>query len=60
MNDTGSKPGRTTIELNGDRTAYPWTYDYLWNWVFSISGGTSEIQREITADRILGLPKGRL
>jgi len=31
----------------------------LWSWVFSISGGTSEIQREITADRLLDLPRAR-
>ena len=47
------------LEFNGDRTAHPWTYDYLWSWVFSISGGTNEIQREITADRVLGLPRSR-
>ncbi|MET0587820.1 MAG: acyl-CoA dehydrogenase family protein [Novosphingobium sp.] len=47
------------LEFNGDRAAHPWTYEYLWSWVFSISGGTNEIQREITADRVLGLPKAR-
>lgn len=47
------------IEFDGDRIAHPWTYEYLWSWVFSISGGTSEIQREITADRVLGLPRAR-
>ena len=47
------------MEFNGDRAAHPWTYEYLWSWVFSISGGTSEIQREITADRVLGLPRSR-
>ncbi|MBU6266628.1 MAG: acyl-CoA dehydrogenase family protein [Sphingomonadales bacterium] len=47
------------MEFDGDRTQTPWTYEYLWSWVFSISGGTSEIQREITADRLLQLPKGR-
>lgn len=51
--------GWSFLEFNGDRTAHPWTYDYLWSWIFSISGGTNEIQREITADRILGLPRGR-
>lgn len=51
--------GWSFLEFDGDRTAHPWTYDYLWSWVFSISGGTSEIQREITADRVLGLPKSR-
>ena len=51
--------GWSFLEFDGDRTAHPWTYDYLWSWVFSISGGTSEIQREITADRALGLPRSR-
>ena len=51
--------GWSFLEFNGDRTAHPWTYDYLWSWVFSISGGTNEIQREITADRILELPRAR-
>lgn len=47
------------LEFNGDRTDHPWTFDYLWSWVFTISGGTSEIQREITADRLLDLPRAR-
>jgi alkylation response protein AidB-like acyl-CoA dehydrogenase len=47
------------LEFDGDRNTYPWTFDYLWSWVFTISGGTSEIQREITADRLLGLPRAR-
>lgn len=47
------------VEFDGDRSSHPWVYDYLWSWVFSISGGTSEIQREITADRVLELPKAR-
>ena len=51
--------GWSFLEFTGDRVAHPWTYDYLWSWVFSISGGTNEIQREITADRVLGLPKAR-
>lgn len=55
----GEMLGWSFLEFDGDRTAHPWTYDYLWSWVFSISGGTSEIQREITADRLLGLPRAR-
>jgi alkylation response protein AidB-like acyl-CoA dehydrogenase len=51
--------GWSFLEFTGDRVAHPWTYDYLWSWVFSISGGTNEIQREITADRVLGLPRAR-
>ncbi|MDG2001802.1 MAG: acyl-CoA dehydrogenase family protein [Novosphingobium sp.] len=47
------------MEFDGDRATNPWTHDYLWSWVFSIAGGTNEIQREITADRVLELPKAR-
>ncbi|HEX7821997.1 MAG TPA: acyl-CoA dehydrogenase family protein [Sphingobium sp.] len=55
----GEMLGWDFLEFDGDRTANPWTYDYLWSWVFTISGGTSEIQREITADRLLELPRAR-
>src|SRR5262249_20671035 len=47
------------LEFDGDRASHPWTYDFLWSWVYTIAGGTSEIQREITADRLLGLPRAR-
>lgn len=55
----GDLLGWDFLEFDGDRTTHPWTYDYLWSWVFTISGGTSEIQREITADRLLDLPRAR-
>ncbi len=55
----GDMIGWSFLEFDGDRAAYPWTYDYLWSWVFTISGGTSEIQRENIADRVLGLPRAR-
>ncbi len=45
--------------FDGDRATNPWAYEYLWSWVFSIAGGTSEIQREIVADRLLDLPRSR-
>ncbi len=51
--------GWSFLEFDGHRETNPWTYDYLWSWVFSISGGTSEIQRENVADRVLGLPRAR-
>jgi alkylation response protein AidB-like acyl-CoA dehydrogenase len=55
----GEMLGWEFLEFDGDRRSHPWTYDYLWSWVFTIAGGTSEIQREITADRLLGLPRSR-
>ncbi len=55
----GDIMGWSFMEFDGNRAANPWIHDYLWSWVFSIAGGTNEIQREITADRILELPKAR-
>jgi alkylation response protein AidB-like acyl-CoA dehydrogenase len=55
----GEMLGWEFLEFDGDRKSHPWTYDYLWSWVFTIAGGTSEILREITADRLLGLPRAR-
>ncbi|GIX30595.1 MAG: acyl-CoA dehydrogenase [Porticoccaceae bacterium] len=46
-------------DYEGGRENQPWTYDYLWSWVYTIAGGTSEIQREIIADRLLELPRAR-
>ncbi|MGP0029607.1 MAG: acyl-CoA dehydrogenase family protein [Acidimicrobiales bacterium] len=37
--------------------AGPWARQWLWSRAASIAGGTSEIQREIIAGRILGLPR---
>jgi alkylation response protein AidB-like acyl-CoA dehydrogenase len=35
-----------------------WTQGFLWSRVSSIAGGTSEVQANIIAQRILGLPRG--
>ncbi|GAA1432235.1 acyl-CoA dehydrogenase family protein [Streptomyces thermospinosisporus] len=39
--------------------AQPWTRERLNSLSYSIAAGTSQIQRSIVAERILGLPKGR-
>jgi len=43
----------TSSSLSG-----PWARQWLWSRAASIAGGTSEIQRDIIAGRILGLPRG--
>ena len=35
----------------------PWQRQWLWSQAASIAGGTSEVQRTIIGDRILGLPR---
>jgi alkylation response protein AidB-like acyl-CoA dehydrogenase len=37
--------------------AGPWARQWLWSRAASIAGGTSEVQRDIIAGRILGLPR---
>lgn len=37
----------------------PWVLDRLSSLSYTIAAGTSQIQRNIVAERILGLPKGR-
>ncbi len=47
------------FEYGEDRGTNRWTFEFLYSWVLTIAGGSSEIQREIIADRVLGLPRAR-
>jgi len=40
----------------GYETGY-WMHDYLYSWACTIAGGSNEIQRNIIAERALGLPR---
>jgi alkylation response protein AidB-like acyl-CoA dehydrogenase len=51
--------GWNFLEYGEDRTSNIWTYEYMWSWILTISGGSSEIQREIIADHVLNLPRAR-
>ncbi len=44
---------------SGNRSANMWAYRYFRSWVLTIAAGPNEIQRDIIADRILGLPRAR-
>jgi alkylation response protein AidB-like acyl-CoA dehydrogenase len=40
----------------GYETGY-WMHDHLYSWSWTIAGGSNEIQRNIIAERALGLPR---
>ena len=46
------------IELDDDQHAREWRHDYLFSRSAPIYGGSYEIQRQILADRVLGMPRG--
>lgn len=51
--------GPRFIEYGENRVGNQWAFEYMWGWVLTIAGGTSEIQKEIIADRVLELPRAR-
>jgi len=61
LSDAALKVVGTAAPLWVDATANPmggkWQRQWLWSRAASIAGGTSEIQRTVIGDRILGLPR---
>jgi acyl-CoA dehydrogenase len=47
------------IELSDEPDAQLWRHDYLYARALAVFGGTNEVQRNIVAERVLGLPRER-
>jgi alkylation response protein AidB-like acyl-CoA dehydrogenase len=45
------------VELSDAAGARLWRYDYIYSRALGVFGGTNEIQRNIIADKLLGLPR---
>ena len=53
---SGMLAGRGPAGVAGDAGAQ-WSYGFLYSQALTIGGGTSAVQRNIIAERVLGLPK---
>ncbi len=51
-------PALAMSPYESDRSALSWADRYFFTFAGTISGGTSEIQRNIIAERVLGQPRG--
>jgi alkylation response protein AidB-like acyl-CoA dehydrogenase len=47
--------GMESMAAEGDASA--WSASFLFNRCLTIAGGTSDVQRNVIAERLLGLPR---
>jgi 3-oxochol-4-en-24-oyl-CoA dehydrogenase len=51
---TGTVPQDASGKPTGDRT---WSRGFLYSPALTVGGGTAEVQRNIVAEKVLGLPR---
>ena len=56
LGGTAAQCVQSALMGGGYETGY-WMHDYLYSWACTIAGGSNEIQRNIIAERALGLPR---
>jgi alkylation response protein AidB-like acyl-CoA dehydrogenase len=56
LGGTAAQCVQSVLMGGGYETGY-WMHDYLYSWACTIAGGSNEIQRNIIAERALGLPR---
>jgi len=49
----------TPFTLGGGHETGNWSFDYMNSFMWSIAGGSNEIQRNIVSERVLGMPRER-
>ncbi|HEX6389939.1 MAG TPA: acyl-CoA dehydrogenase family protein, partial [Solirubrobacteraceae bacterium] len=64
MTSAGQRLGEASLAVLGpfgglidDAEGLPWQHQYMYSRAASIYGGTSQIQKNIIAERVLGLPR---
>jgi alkylation response protein AidB-like acyl-CoA dehydrogenase len=52
-------PAGIVVDRHHHEGAGRWAFSFFTSFASTIAGGTSEIQRNIIAERVLGLPRGK-